>query len=145
MDFQIFKKQLQGSKLIRLKRFIPLEKTLGKQMFKMGLYDPFGYLKHKLWPKEGPKVKLPIFDSHPLKVKNCPDLLTCRWRVTYLQKVLDKGYTFALNLTSIGGLKRKLWASKVVGVPISKISGFPTWESQFREFQDSQLGNPETN
>jgi hypothetical protein len=29
-------------------------------MFKMGSHDPFGYLKHKLWPKEGPGVKLPI-------------------------------------------------------------------------------------
>ncbi len=27
-------------------------------MSKMGLHDPFGYLKHKLWPKEGSKVKL---------------------------------------------------------------------------------------
>ncbi len=24
-------------------------------MFKMGLHDPFGYFKHKLWPKEGLK------------------------------------------------------------------------------------------
>jgi hypothetical protein len=29
-------------------------------MFKMGLHDPFGHLKHKLWPKERPGVKLPI-------------------------------------------------------------------------------------
>jgi hypothetical protein len=29
-------------------------------MSKMGSYDPFGYLKHKLWSKEGPGVKLPI-------------------------------------------------------------------------------------
>ncbi len=29
-------------------------------MSKMGLHDPFKYLKHKLWPKEGLKVKLPI-------------------------------------------------------------------------------------
>ncbi len=29
-------------------------------MFKMGSHDPFGYLKHKLWPKEGLEVKLPI-------------------------------------------------------------------------------------
>jgi hypothetical protein len=28
-------------------------------MSKMGLHDPFGYLKHKLWPKEGPGFKLP--------------------------------------------------------------------------------------
>jgi len=30
-------------------------------MFKMGLHDPFVYLKHKLWPKEGSRVKLPIW------------------------------------------------------------------------------------
>jgi hypothetical protein len=27
-------------------------------MFKMGSYDPFGYLKHKLWPKEGSRITL---------------------------------------------------------------------------------------
>jgi hypothetical protein len=30
-------------------------------MSKMGSHDPFGYLKHKLWPKERPKVKLAIW------------------------------------------------------------------------------------
>jgi hypothetical protein len=29
-------------------------------MFKMGLHDPFGHLKHKLWPKERSGVKLAI-------------------------------------------------------------------------------------
>jgi hypothetical protein len=29
-------------------------------MSKMGSYDPFGHLKHKLWPKEGLGVKLTI-------------------------------------------------------------------------------------
>jgi hypothetical protein len=29
-------------------------------MFEMGLHDPFEYLKQKLWPKEGSKVKMPI-------------------------------------------------------------------------------------
>jgi len=29
-------------------------------MSKMGSHDPFGHLKHKLWPKEGPEVKLAI-------------------------------------------------------------------------------------
>jgi len=28
-------------------------------MSKMGLHDPFGHLKHKLWPKEGPGDALP--------------------------------------------------------------------------------------
>jgi hypothetical protein len=39
MDSQIFKEQLQGSK------------AFGTQMFKMGLHDPFGHLKNKLWAK----------------------------------------------------------------------------------------------
>jgi hypothetical protein len=30
-------------------------------MSKMGSHDPFGYLKHKLWPKEALGVKLPIW------------------------------------------------------------------------------------
>jgi hypothetical protein len=30
-------------------------------MFKMGLHYPFGYLNHKLWPKEGPIIKLSIW------------------------------------------------------------------------------------
>jgi hypothetical protein len=71
-------------------------------MFKMNLCDPFGLLKHKLW----------------LKVGNRPDSLTCRWRATYCWKVLDEGYNFAYNLTSIKGLHTKLWASKVMGVLI---------------------------
>ncbi len=29
-------------------------------MFKVGSPDPFGHLKHKLWPKEGSGVKLPL-------------------------------------------------------------------------------------
>jgi hypothetical protein len=39
-------------------------------MSKMGLHDPFEYLKHKLWPKEGSKVKLHV--ATPLWVK-CED------------------------------------------------------------------------
>jgi hypothetical protein len=30
-------------------------------MSKMGSHDPFGHFKHKLWPKERSKVKLPIW------------------------------------------------------------------------------------
>jgi hypothetical protein len=48
-------------------------------------------------------------------------------RATYRWKTLDKGYNFALDLISIGGMHTKLWDSKVVGVPIL---GTPTWESR---------------
>jgi len=49
----------------------------------------------------------------------------CRLHATYRWRALDKGYNFASDLTSIGGLHEKLWASKVVGVPILRILGLP--------------------
>jgi len=88
----------------------------------MGSHDPFEYLNTSYGPKKG-QESICQFDSWPLKVKNRPDLLMCMWHVTYCWKALNEGYNFALDLTSIGGLKTKLWASKVVGVPILKISG----------------------
>ncbi len=51
MDFQNFKEQLKGSKLIRLKNSLCYWKALRIQMFKMGSHVPFEYLKHKLWLK----------------------------------------------------------------------------------------------
>jgi Uma2 family endonuclease len=67
-------------------------------MSKNGSHCSFGHLKHKLWPKEGPGVKLT--NSQPKKVGNRPDLLVCRQRVTYRWKALDKSYNFALDCTS---------------------------------------------
>jgi hypothetical protein len=75
-------------------------------MSKMGLHDPFGHFRHKLWPKERLRIKL-SFGSQPLKVGNRPNFLTCRWHATYRWKSL-KGYNFALDLVSIGGLHAKL-------------------------------------
>jgi hypothetical protein len=48
---------------------------------------------------------------------------------TYHWKAIDEGYNFVLDLISIKGLHKKLWASKVVGVCISRISGLPIRES----------------
>jgi hypothetical protein len=80
-------------------------------MFKMGSRDPFGYLKHKLWPKEGWGVSI-------TKSLELPDLLLCRWCATYHWKYLVEGYNFALDLTLIEGLHEKLWASKVAKISI---------------------------
>jgi hypothetical protein len=63
VDFRIFREKFQGSKLNGLKNYLYYWKALRTQMFKMGLYDPFGHLQHKLWPKEGPGVKLTIWLS----------------------------------------------------------------------------------
>ncbi len=51
-------------------------------MSKMGSHVPFEYLKHKYGQKKGQESNCQ-FDSQPLKVKNFPYLLTCRWRATY--------------------------------------------------------------
>jgi hypothetical protein len=60
MDFQIFRERFPGSKFIELKSSLYHWKALGTYMSKMVLHDPFGYLTHKLWPKERSGVKLPI-------------------------------------------------------------------------------------
>jgi hypothetical protein len=94
-------------------------------MFKMGSHDLFGHQKHKLWPKKRSGVNLVIwqFDSQPLKVKNHPNFLACRWCPIYRWKALNKGYNFVLDFTSIEGMHAKLWAPKVTRVPVVKISG----------------------
>jgi len=49
----------------------------------------------------------------------------CRWHATYHWKVLDEGYNFASNFISIKGMHTKLWAPKVMGILIVKISRLP--------------------
>jgi hypothetical protein len=124
MDSWIFKKWLQGSKPIRLKSSLFHWKALGMQMSKMGFHDPFGYSKHKLWPKEGSRIKLPIWF-----------LTTKSWEwpwFSYVQVVChiplessQQGLQLCFRFTSIGGLHTKLWDSKVARVLILGILGLP--------------------
>jgi hypothetical protein len=107
-----------------LKNYLYHWKAIETLMSTMSLHDPFEHLKHKLWPKKGRESNWQ-FNSRPLKVKNWPDLLACRWCATYRWKTLDKGYNFSLDLISIRGLHMKLWAPKVAGVPTLAISGLP--------------------
>jgi hypothetical protein len=62
-----------------------------------------GTLNISYGPKKGRESNCQ-FDSQPLKVDNRLDFLACRWRATYRYKAIDKGYNFALDITSIGGL-----------------------------------------
>ncbi len=71
------------------------------------------------------------FDLRSLKVKNRLDFLACRRRAIQHWKALNEGYNFALNLISIGGLQKKLWAPKVTRFLSLRILGFP-------------FGNPKT-
>jgi hypothetical protein len=65
------------------------------------------------------------FDSRPQKVRNRPNLLSCRGRATYRWKSLDESYNFASDRIAIRGLLAKLWGSKVAGVPFGAISRLP--------------------
>jgi hypothetical protein len=85
-------------------------------MFNMGLDDPFGHLRHKLWPKEVKLESQMVVWLPTIKSQELPDFIAFRWHAKYSWKALDKGYNFASNLISIGGLSTKLWAPKVVGV-----------------------------
>jgi hypothetical protein len=44
-------------------------------------------------------------------------------------KILIKDVMLFSNLASIGSIHKKLWASKVAGIPILGILGLLTWES----------------
>jgi hypothetical protein len=96
----------------------------------LGSHDPLEHLKHKLWPKEGPGVKLLIW-LLTTKSQESPQFPCVRWCAKYRWKDLHKGYNFTSRLISIRGLTAKLWAPKVAGVLIVGISGLA-------------LGNPGT-
>jgi hypothetical protein len=96
----------------------------------MGLHDPFGYSKHKLWPKEGLGVKLPIW-LPTTKSQESPWFFVFMCCATYRWKDLDEGYNFSLDLISIRGLQKNYGPSK-------------SWNSPFQKNLDSQLGSPGT-
>jgi hypothetical protein len=75
----------------------------------------FGHLKHKLWPKQGPRVIKSRESTRFTYLQNA----TYRW------KALNESYNFAFDHTLIRGLLAKLWGSKVVGLPTWAISGLP--------------------
>jgi hypothetical protein len=50
---------IAGVKNHWIEEFLYHWKTLGMQMPKMSLHDPFGHMKHKIYPKKGSGVILP--------------------------------------------------------------------------------------
>jgi hypothetical protein len=92
-------------------------------MSKMGLHDPFRHMKHKLWPKEGPGVKLEFWR-----------LITKSWespRFSRVQMECDvplesfwRGLQLCFrpsDLISIRCLHAKLWVPKVARVPLENL------------------------
>jgi hypothetical protein len=61
VDSQNFKERFQKSKHLALWSSLYHWKAIETYMSKMSSHDPFGHLKHKLWPKERPGVKLTVW------------------------------------------------------------------------------------
>jgi hypothetical protein len=96
----------------------------------MGSHYPFGYLKHKLWPKEGPRVKLPIW-LPTTKSRESPNLLFS----SGMSHTVEKFPTRVITLLSTSS-QSKVYTRSYEPAKLR--------EFQFREFRDSQLGSPET-
>jgi hypothetical protein len=104
----------------------------------MGSHDPFGHLKHKLWPKERPGIKLAVWlptiksqesTRFPCVQVACDMLLeSCWW-----------GLQIWLDLVSIGGLHKKLRGAKVARVPMLAISGLPFGSHETKSHLDEDL------
>jgi hypothetical protein len=91
-------------------------------MSKMASHEPFGHLQHKLWSKEGPRVKLEVW-LPTTKSRESTHPGVCRWSATHCWKDLEEKYKFALDLIPIEGLSWELWAPKVPGVQTEIVSG----------------------
>jgi hypothetical protein len=63
------------------------------------------------------------FDSWPLKVRNRLDSGMCRWSATHHWKSFKDSYKFASDLILIGGLSKKLWTHKLLGVQTGTVLG----------------------
>jgi hypothetical protein len=89
----------------------------------MALHEPFGHLQYKLWMKEKPWIKLPIWLLTTKKFGNRPDPNVCRSSATHHWKALKEIYKFSLDFIPIGGLSKELWTPKVSGVQTGAVLG----------------------
>jgi len=128
MDSQIFRKCFEGLKLIGLKKILYIENLLRLKCLKLGCIIHLNTYNTSYGRKKGQESKCQ-FDSRSLKVRNRLKLNACRKRATCCWKLVDEGYNFALDLSSIGSLHKKLQMFKVTRVLILKFLRLLTWES----------------
>jgi len=90
----------------------------------MGLHDPFEYLKHNLWLKEGLKIKMSIW-LLPIKVKNRFEIrvqVTCHISLESFWQRLQLFFTPHLNQRS---------AQKVMAFQNAKSPNFRSYETNW--------------
>jgi hypothetical protein len=91
-------------------------------MYKMASHCPFGHLQLKLWAKEEPGVKLPVW-LPTTKVRNRPFPDVASRSATWRWKALNKSYNFGLELVPIRVRGEELWPSKIPRLQPGTISG----------------------
>jgi len=123
-DSWIFREQSQGSKPIIWRVLYIIENLLKRKCLKWARITHLDIWNTSYGLKKGRESNWQ-FESWPLKVRNQPDFLMCKWRATHHWKALNEGYNFSLHLISIKRLLAKLWGFKVVKVPTLAISGLP--------------------
>jgi hypothetical protein len=95
-------------------------------MSEMGSHDPFEHLKHKLWPKERPGVKLVVW-LLTTKVRNWLDFLACRLRAGGVPHTVGKLLMKATTLLRLHINQRS--AEKVMGPQSRKSPKFGNFET----------------
>jgi len=105
-------------------------------MSKMGSHDPFGHLKHKLWPKERSRVKLAIW-LPTTKSQESPQFPCVQVACDILLESFRWGLQLCCDLISIGGLHTKLWG--VTRIPTLAISRFPLGSPRTKSHLDVGL------
>jgi hypothetical protein len=104
-------------------------------MFKMGLHCSFKHLKHKLWPKEGPRVKLVVW----LPTTKSQESTWSTWLQRACNIPSERSW-WELQLCFRSHLNqrfaRKVMGSKVAGIPTWPISGLPFGSSGTKSHLD---------
>jgi hypothetical protein len=93
-------------------------------MFEMSSHCSFGHLKHKLWPKERLRIRLPVW--LPTIKSQESTQYTCLHRVCNIPFESSwQKLQLSSDRTFIEGLLVKIWGSKVTGIPTWAILGLP--------------------
>jgi hypothetical protein len=108
------------------------EKLLKRRYLKW-LHRPLGHLKHKLWPKEGSRVRLAVWFS-TIKSRESTRFPCVQMACNISLESSQRGLQLFFR-----GLHAKLWCPKVARVPTLAISGLPLGSPRTKSHLDVGL------